>query len=275
MSGSAPRPLPTLSELFDLEAIDAATFLGQSPTYPWGRVYGGQAVAQALVAAGRTIPDSAYVPHSLHAYFIRGGECEVPIRYEVDLIRDGRSFVTRRVVGLQADRAIMNLSASFHAPENEAQLELTTRREIVVPTDIVASAGDPSWSSFFERRAVADPGEARAATWELLLEDPSGDPLLHAAAIAYLSDDVPTEAVINAHPARPEGEYEHHETFMSASLDHAVWFHHLDATGWQLHDFRCVALQGGRGHTAGTIHHIDGTLIATVAQEVLVRHLTP
>lgn len=258
----------SFAELFAFEDGGEDAFIAQSPLYPWGRVYGGQAVAQALLAAGRTV-EPGHLPHSLHAYFIRSGDCERPIRYEVDRIRDGRSFVTRRVVGLQNDKAIMNLSASFHRPEDD--VVVSTAAPVVAgrPEDAQAS-DEPTWSSLFERRTFPD-ADGHAAMWARVTEDLGSDPLMNAAALAYISDDVPTESVVSLHPVTaPEGE--HHDTFMTSSLDHAMWFHRPSRVDeWQLHDFTSDILHGARGTTRGRIFDATGNHVASVMQEVLLR----
>ena len=271
MISSLPRVLKdpqSFAELFAFESGGDDAFIAQSPMYPWGRVYGGQAVAQALLAAGRTV-EPEHLPHSLHAYFIRSGDCELPIRYEVDRIRDGRSFVTRRVVGIQKDKAIMNLSASFH--RNEDDVSVSTAAPIATGRPVDGQATDePSWSSLFERRTFPDV-DGDAAMWARVTEDLGDDPLINAAALAYISDDVPTESVVSLHPVKaPEGG--HHETFMTSSLDHAMWFHRASRVDqWQLHDFTSDILQGARGTTRGRIFDEAGNHVASVMQEVLLR----
>lgn len=270
----------TLRDLLALEVDGDDAFLGHSPNYPWGRVYGGQAVAQALWAAGQTV-DPRFRPHSLHAYFIRGGQIDRPIRYEVDRIRDGRSFVTRRVVGTQYDpkrgrRAIMNLSASFQVEEDEAEAMIAVLPDVPMPGTFESAYGDPEWSSIFERQVFPHGEPGRALSWTRIAErlDPD-DHLLRASVVAYLSDDVPTESVIYAHPDFKR-EVDLFEQFMTTSLDHAVWFHDLAGSHeWMLHDFNCDALRGGRGHTNGRIFTQGGGHVATVSQEVLLRKLRP
>ncbi len=259
-------------DLVALEPHGPDVYVGVSPEYPWERVYGGQVVAQGLAAAADTVPED-YAVHSLHAYFIRGGTSDEPIRYEVDRIRNGRSFVTRRVVARQSGGAILNLSASFHRREDEAEVAL-----VGLPADIALPDELPNddWGSFIERRTVPnDSIEASSAAW-LRLRGPLGDnPLDHALAMAYASDDVPTEAAAHDHPDMPaSGEWD--GRFMSASLDHGLWFHHhARADEWQLHILDGLGLNGGRGLSFGHVLALDGTHVASVSQQILLRRARP
>jgi len=243
------------------------TFVATGPSYPWGGLYGGQIVAQALRATSFTV-DPAYQLHSLHAYFIRRGDAAEPIRLEVDRIRNGRSFLTRRVVARQAIGAIFNMSASFHVPEVGTEVQTEEMPRVARPEQL----GRDSWSPFIERCVLPDdiaPG--RIAAWMRLTEDLGDDPLLNACAVAYLSDDLPTDAVIARHPERPPRDAAERR-FWSASLDHVMWFHRpTRVREWHLHDFICRGLVGGRGLSVGSIFDYAGRQIATVAQEVLIR----
>lgn len=273
---TAPDPavrgfhVPDLRRLFDLELHGPDTFVGIGPAYPWGRVYGGQVVAQALRAAQRTVPDDVPV-HSLHAYFILGGDEAEPIRFEVDRIRNGRSFLTRRVVARQSAGAILNLSCSFQRPEPEVDAQA-----VALPGDLPRPADlgdDPDgWTRVFRRRwAHREHRDARSAAWLRVVEDLGDDPALQACALAYLSDDLPTDAVRESHPSTRQGTG-HHEQFVGASLDHIIWFHRPGrADRWHLHDFRGGGMVGGRGLGTGAVFAEDGTHVATVAQEVLMR----
>jgi acyl-CoA thioesterase-2 len=271
-----PFDVTDFNALMSLESHGPDVYVGIGPSYPWGRVYGGQVVAQALHAAYSTV-DTDYQVHSLHAYFIRGGDFEEPIRYEVDRIRNGRSFLTRRVVARQSVGPILNLSASFQLREDQVDVQ-----EIEMPSD-VPSPDDLSvddWGPILERRTVSIGAKprAQAACW-LRVKPPIGnDPVLQACALAYASDDIPTEAASQSHPRRPSpsadpGEYD--RTFVGASLDHAIWFHrpgrHDD---WVLHDFRGQGIVGARGLGIGQLFGRDGSHLATVAQEILLRERT-
>ncbi len=269
----------TFEQMMALEPHGADTFVGVGPQYPWGGLYGGQIVAQALRAAGLTV-DPTFLPHSLHGYFIRRGDASEPIRFEVDRIRNGRSFCTRRVVARQSVGAIFNLSSSFQIHEEAADVQ---------PVQLdAAAAGSPdvlpsdTWSHVFDRRSAGEwrtpAAEGRAMAWMRMLEDVPDDPLVRACALAYLSDDLPTEAAIAMHPDRvlvqDEGDFD--RAFMSASLDHAIWFHRpIDPSAWHLHDLRGHGIMGARGLSIGEVFSRDGVHAATVSQEVLLRRIRP
>jgi acyl-CoA thioesterase II len=265
--------------MFELSAHGADVHVGTGPHYPWGGLYGGQIVAQALRAASISV-DNDLEPHSIRAYFIRRGDHTEPVRYEVDRIRNGRSFATRRVVARQAIGAILNAECSFQRPEAAALVQTVAAPQVPAPDGLEST----SWSDTFQRAPVppdrvvggcAD-GAGRTVAW-MRVNDELGDPadpgaqLLHRCWLAYLSDDMPTDSVIRAHPistARAEGERE----LFCASLDHTIWFHRpLQADRWHLHDFSCHHYVGGRGLSFGHIFGEDGVHVATVAQEVLVR----
>ncbi|MEO7371165.1 MAG: acyl-CoA thioesterase domain-containing protein [Ilumatobacteraceae bacterium] len=254
--------------LFDLESHGADTFVGIGPQYPWGGLYGGQIVAQALRAAASTVDPELEV-HSLRSYFIRRGDNTEPIRFEVDRIRNGRSFSTRRVVARQAIGAILNLEASFQRPETSIDLQ-TVFMEVGVPgPDSLVS--EP-WTAAADRRFVptdssssTQPSAGRTMAW-MRVNDPLGDDqLLHRCWLAYLSDDLPTDVT------QAVTGFEHDQRY-GASLDHTIWFHRpVRADQWHLHDFTCHSFVGGRGLTIGHVFAADGVHVATVAQEVLMR----
>jgi acyl-CoA thioesterase II len=259
------------SEMMALEQHGADTFVGVGPEYPWGGLYGGQIVAQALRASGRTV-DEQYLPHSLHAYFIRPGDASEPIRFEVDRLRNGRSFVTRQVVARQSGGAILTMIASFQVEEDAADVQAAVMPEVAPPGDAPSDA----WTGMFERRSLTRPEEPeRERAWMRIVEALDDDPLLHACGIAYMSDDLPTEPLRVLHPLwTPEPTEE--RRFMSVSLDHAVWFHRrARADEWHLEDFLAGGLTGARGLTTGNLFTTDGTHIATVAQEALLRVRRP
>ena len=274
----------TIQQLFALEPHGVDTFVGAGREYPWGGLYGGHIVAQALWAAAETVePDME--PHSLRAYFIRRGSPKDTVRYEVDRIRNGKSFCTRRVVARQENGAILNLEASFQRFEQAPDVQ-----PIAFPTGVPlpGTVTNSTWSEFFDRRWIekADhpsdgrEGAGRAMAWFRVTEE-LGDPgdqraqLLHRCAFAYLSDDLPTDAVVRTHPeisVRPEN----HRNFQGASLDHTIWFHRpIQSDRWHLHDFTCHSLGNNRGLALGHVFSEDGVLVATVAQEALIRDLTP
>lgn len=251
--------------MMELEPHGPDTWVGVGPQYPWGGLYGGQIVAQGLGAAAKSI-DEAFIVHSLHAYFIRRGDASAPVRYEVDRIRDGRSFATRRVVARQSAGAILNLSASFWKPDGDAHVQDLTAPDVPRPEELKVGG----WSTAFERRSIRYRERTRRQAWLKVKQPLPDDPVLHACALAFESDDLPTEAVVARHPdhiADPT------VSVWNASLDHAIWFHApVKADDHLLHDFTCPALRGSRGLSVGHIFDAKGTLIATVNQEVLVRH---
>lgn len=279
-------PLDELIDILDLETVEEDIFRGRSPETPLQRIFGGQVAGQALVAAGRTVPPERGVD-SLHAYFLRPGDPHVPVVYLVDRIRDGRSFTTRRVVGVQHGRAIFNLSASFQVPEDG-----------VDHADPMPAAPDPeSLPTFAERlapyadrldgwssrprpidlRYVGDhpmaatmDGEPRPAASQVWLRTDGelpDDPLLHVCALTYASDMTLLDSVL-----LPHGMSWQTATVVGASLDHAMWFHRpFRADDWLLYDQRSPSASGGRGLATGQIFSRDGRLLVTVVQEGLVR----
>ncbi len=283
-----------VGQVLGLEPGDHGTWIGRGPQYPWGGLYGGQIVAQALEAAGATVPEGFDV-HSLRAYFIRRGDHEHAVLYEVDPIRDGRSFATRRVVAHQVSGAILNLEASFQRPEASEDIEtVRAPRTVPGPGDLEQS----SWSPLFERAMVPDEvvaslpprdGQGRALGWFRTVGPPGPRSVDHAAALAYISDDLPTDAVFRARIAhrlqragadgvgtiRPGSDWpdEDDASVFTASLDHTMWFHRpARADEWHLHDVSCHSFAGGRGLAIGHVFSTDGLHVATLAQEVLLRH---
>lgn len=251
-------------ELMTLDRVAEDFFLGHTPDYQWGRVFGGQVVAQALRAASATVTQPHRV-HSLHAYFVLGGQPKQPILYEVDRLREGRSFTTRRVVARQSSGAILNLDASFQRDEVDVDIQESTG-----PIDITLPAAVPAqeWSLFGETRELpVEPGVARSRVWMRIRDDLGDDPVLHACGLAYLSDHNPMDAIILSHPKGFNWE-----ELMTASLDHAIWFHRpVRADQWLLFDMSGHGLVNARGMATGSVHSVDGIHLATVAQEGLVR----
>jgi acyl-CoA thioesterase-2 len=258
--------------LFDLEPHGPDTFVGIGPRYPWGGLFGGQIVAQALRAAAATV-DPAQQVHSLRAYFIRRGDHTEPIRFEVDRIRNGRSFSTRRVVARQAIGAILNLEASFHAEEVTADIQtVAISSEVPSPETLASNA----WSDSFDRRDVPKgvlpdderTGAGRNAAWMRVTAQLGDDQLLHRCWMAYMSDDMPADSVRRSHPEFRDTD----DITYVASLDHTIWFHRpLRADEWHLYDVTCHTFVGARGLSIGHVFAQDGTHVATIAQEVLVR----
>jgi len=279
--------LQGLLELLDLEEIDRNIYRGRNERAQRERLFGGQVAAQALAAAGRTV--EGRVAHSLHAYFLRPGDPRVPVLYTVDRIRDGQSFTTRRVVAIQRGQAIFNMSVSFQVVEagyEHQQLEmpsapapetLPTWAERAEQAKLVLPVESFSWVTDnrpIDLRHVLAPtflgGGARRGgnlVW-LRASDPlPEDPFLHQCVVAYASDMSLLDTVVLPHGrSGPLGPV------MMASLDHAIWFHHpIRADDWLLYVQDSPAAAGARGFARGTIFTRAGKLVASVAQEGLMR----
>jgi acyl-CoA thioesterase-2 len=256
-------------EVLRLEPHGPDTFVGIAARYPWGgRLFGGQVVAQALRAAASTVPADRPA-HSLHSYFIRPGTNDEPIRYEVERLRDGRSFTTRQVVARQSSGAILNLSVSFQVAEAEADAQIAELPAGLPPADD-AALPDHSWGGLLERKAtfLAD---GTTGYWIRLDTDLGDDPADHQCALAFMSDAAPSRAARLPHPDAA-GDVGDRGRFQGASLDHSVWFQRpTDPTQWHWFDTRSHGLNGGRGLVTGDVIRVDGLHAATIAQEVLVR----
>lgn len=285
------EPLQSLLDLLDLERIEQDIFRGISRSAVVPRVFGGQVAAQALVAAGRTVPEDRGA-HSLHAYFLRPGDPGAPIVYQVDRIRDGRSFTTRRVVAIQHGQPIFHLSASFQI--HEEGLEHQEPMPYAPDPETLPTAGEllPAHADRFPDPTVVDRMlEARAAVDLRYVEDPpfltagvireprsqvwfrtrgelADDPLLHVCLATYVSDMTLLDSVLLAHG---RGGWTVGDV-VGASLDHAMWFHRpFRADEWLLYDQQSPSASGGRGLGTARIYTRDGQLAASVIQEGLVR----
>jgi acyl-CoA thioesterase II len=259
------------ADLLHLEPHGPDTFVGPAAQYPWGpRLFGGQVVAQGLRAASATV-DGGRPAHSLHAYFIRPGTHTEPIRYEVERLRDGRSFSTRQVVARQSAGAILNLSVSFHHPEDEADVQVAG-----LPDDLPApdhpSLIDQGWGRLIDRRATpVDTGPS--GYWIRLAAEVGDDPVMQACALAFMSDAAPSRAARSPHPELT-GDASDRGQFQGASLDHTVWFHRpFRAEAWHWFSTTSHGLYGARGVVTGDVFSIDGVQVATMAQQVLLRRL--
>lgn len=259
-------------ELLALEAHGPDTFVGMSARYPWGgRLFGGQVIAQALKAAALTVEADRPV-HSLHAYFIRPGSHDEPVRYEVERLRNGRSFSTRQVVARQSGGAILNLSASFQVAEAEADVQTFAMPDVAGPED--PSHPDHSWGSLIERKAVDLEG-GHVGYWIRLNADLGDDPVDAACGLAFMSDAAPSRAARSSHPDFTGG-WSDRKLFQGASLDHSMWFDRpCDPTTWHWFDTRSHGLSGGRGLVTGDVMSVTGVQVATIAQQVLLRRLRP
>jgi len=283
-------PLVHLLDTLNLRSIETGgskedQFLGQSQWMPHGRVFGGQVLAQSLVAATRTIDEERPV-HSLHGYFLRPGDIRLPITLSVDRLRDGRSFSTRRVQAFQNDEPIFSMIASFqdvdpglehqdHFPAGiPAPETLPSAKELLGDIDHPVAQ---YWANArpFDMRHVEEPiyfqakGKpvAHQAVWIKALGSLPTDLSVHTAALAYASDYTILEPIFRRHSIAWT-----HSGLKSASLDHAMWFHRpAKVDDWMLYVQESPSAQGGRGLSLGRIFSQDGLLLATVAQEGMVR----
>ncbi len=282
--GVVQDDVDALVRLLDLEPIEVNLFRGVSPDEDRQRVFGGQVAGQALVASARTVEEPGRMVHSLHAYFLRPGDPKAPILYEVDRIRDGRSFSTRRVVAIQHGRAIFNLQASFHdheagfdyqpqprddVPEPESLPDFKTRMEphrerlgqwldLPRPIDTRYVNGDPMSRS--GQRSSSQLVWMRA---DGRLPD---DPVLHACVVTYASDMTLLDTTLLPHGRS------YFDGVQMASLDHAMWFHRpFRADEWMLYEQRAISSSSARGLAAGSIYTKDGELAVNVSQEGLIR----
>jgi acyl-CoA thioesterase-2 len=265
-------------DLLHLEPHGPDTYVAMAARYPWGdRLFGGQVVAQALGAAIATV-DPERTAHSLHSYFIRPGSTKEPIRFEVERLRDGRSFCTRQVVARQSAGAILNVSVSFQVKEDEADSQIATLpAEIPMPDD--PTLDNYSWGDLIDRRAVDLPGvdgePERLGYWLRVMADLGDDPVKHTLAMAFMSDAAPSRAARSPHPDFDNDNSDRFK-FQGASLDHAVWFHRpCRADEWHWFDTRSHGLSGARGLVTGDVLSHAGTHVATIAQEVLLRRVRP
>ncbi|PIE32939.1 MAG: acyl-CoA thioesterase II [Ilumatobacter coccineus] len=280
--------LQNLIALLDLEAIEVNIFRGTQPHDERQRVFGGQVAGQALVAAARTIDEPGRRVHSIHAYFLRPGDPTVPILYDVDRIRDGRSFSTRRVVAIQHGKPIFNLQASFHDIEPGMEWQRTMPTGVPAPDTLPTfqermkpyrdRLGD--WYSqprpIDTRYVPPDPALQPGVTAETQLVwirangDLPDDPLLHTCIITYASDMTLLDTAL-----RPFGKSSLTDDLMMASLDHAMWFHRpFRADEWMLYEQHAFASTSSRGLAGGSIYRSDGKLAISVVQEGLIRALS-
>ena len=271
----------------DLERLEENLFRGTSPDQTWQRVFGGQVIAQALVAAQRTVPAERHC-HSLHSYFMRPGDPAAPIIYDVDRIRDGGSFTTRRVVAIQHGHAIFSLSASFQKDEpgfdHQAPMPDVPRPDDLphgqaITDTILKHAPEPVrryWQRprpiefrpvSFDHYLSTDKLEPFQQVWVRCSGEIGDDRDLNTAVLAYLSDMTLLDTALFAH-----GLSVFSDKVQAASLDHAMWFHRpVRASEWMLYSQDSPSSSGARGLTRGSLFALDGTLVASVAQEGLIR----
>lgn len=278
-----------LLALLDLERIEHNIYRGRNRDIGTGRIYGGQVLAQALVAARRTVPEDRPV-HSMHGYFILAGDLRVPVVYFVDRLRDGGSFTTRRVSAIQHGKAIFELSASFHRREDglehQAEMPQVTPPE-ALPSEldlIRARARDIpeglrpilTQDRPLDFRVVGEPDPfdpsprpPRRRYWVRAVGPVGDDPLHHQAILAYASDYGLLGSALN-----PHGVTFRDPDLMVASLDHSIWFHRpVRVDEWLLYATDSPVAAGARGFARGAFYTRDGALVASTAQEGLVRSL--
>ena len=282
-----PAAVQDLLDILDLEPLEVNLFRGRSPQVGWQRVYGGQVIGQALVAAVRTV-DASRPPHSMHAYFLLPGDPKVPIIYDVDRMRDGKSFTTRRVTARQHGHPIFSMLVSFHGAEegldHQAKMpdvpppeELPNESEMrkaMLPT-----MPDPVRRYYererplelrpveYERYGGKKYPDGRFHIWIRTTGRLPDDLAIHQCVLAYASDMTLLDAAL-----APHGRTLFEKEFMAASLDHALWLHRpFRADDWLLYAQDSPNLHGSRGFARGLIFTRDGTLVASVAQEGLVR----
>ena len=276
-----------LLAILDLEVLEQNLFRGRSPQAGWQRVFGGQVIGQALVAASRTVEGRS--PHSLHGYFLLPGDPKVPIIYDVERIRDGRSFTTRRVKAIQHGQPIFTLSASFHVDEPGLSHQIAmpdVPKPDQLPTEsdirerVMPLMPDPVRAYFererpielrpveFKRYMTRDGLEPYFNVWIRATGTLPDDPAIHQAVLAYASDMTLLDSTLVAH-----GRTVFEREIQAASLDHALWFHRpFRADEWLLYAQDSPFAGGARGFARGSIFTSDGVLVASVAQEGLIRH---
>jgi acyl-CoA thioesterase-2 len=280
--------LQTLLDLLNLEQLEVNLFRGRSPQVTWQRVFGGQVIGQALVAACRTVDVKERPPHSLHAYFLLPGDPKIPIIYDVEHVRDGKSFTTRRVTAIQHGEPIFIMLASFHRretafthqakmPHVPAPEELPSEEEI--KERVLPLMPEPVRLYYERERPIelrpVEYGrylgkvieEGRFHVWIRATGRLPDEPAIHQCVLAYASDMTLLDTALTQH-----GRSVFEKTIMAASLDHALWLHReFRADDWLLYAQDSPNMAGARGFSRGLIFARDGTLVASVAQEGLVR----
>ena len=276
----------SLLSILDLEQLEINLFRGRSPQVGMKRVFGGQVIGQALVAASRTV--EGVLPHSLHAYFLLGGDPSIPIVYDVDRIRDGKSFTTRRVVAIQHGRAIFSMSVSFHNDEPGLDHQMPMP-DVPLPEQLPSTAEikekvlpqlPEAVRNYYQRerpielrpvdfgRYAGKPQpDNRFNIWMRTTAPLPDDPAIHRCALAYASDMTILDTALLPHQRSIFDR-----NIMGASLDHSLWFHRpFRADQWLLYSQDSPNSHGSRGFGRGLIYAADGTLVASVAQEGLMR----
>lgn len=283
--------LPDLLELLDLTPLADGLFEGQSRNIVGPRIFGGQVVSQALVAASRTVPGR--LAHSLQAYFLRPGSAGEPILFKVERVRDGGTFTTRRVVAEQRGRPIFDMAISFHNADLGPEHQIAKPADVPPPEELVTEhemnarflEGDDISENFRAAMLRRKPIELRPVTlrhplkpekspplrqtWLRATGLDSDDPVLHQALLAYVSDHNLMGAAL-----LPHGVTFIHRDMQVASLDHTLWFHRpIRMDDWLLYDMESPIATGGRGLARGQIFDRQGQLVASVCQEGLMRKI--
>ena len=281
------QPLNQIIKTLDLEEIELNHYLATSPNEGWQRVYGGQVIGQALVAASRTVSPNRSA-HSLHGYFLRAGDTTIPILYKVDRIRDGKSFTTRRVVAVQRGQAIFTMSISFQVDEgglsHQFDMPKVPAPDSLPTEDELRREQAKSWpkefqESFSGSSAIQvkpvdpvdllnpEPAQAMQRCWMRCGEALPDDPRIHQCVLAYLSDWSLLDTA-----SRPHAVSFMQDNVQVASLDHAMWFHRpFRADEWLLYDQDSPSASGARGFNRGLIYSQTGELVASTTQEGLSR----
>jgi len=283
------KELADLLDLLDLEQIEVNMFRGVSPAEGWQRVYGGQVIGQALVAASRTVEDEARIAHSLHGYFLRPGDTTIPILYSVDRIRDGRSFTTRRVIAVQRGEPIFSMSVSFQVIEDGLHHQIDMPEHVNPPEECASQEElreayidkiPEEYRENFERpRPIEmrymepindfepDPMPPYQHVWIKASDAMPDDIRLNQCFLAYASDMTLLDTCY-----RPHGIGWTDQDFQVASLDHSMWFHQPFKTDeWLLYQQDSPFSGGARGFNRGSFYTQDGKLVASATQEGLIR----
>jgi len=284
-ASSPTEALQAVLAVLDVQPdTDPNTFLGTSYRPPWGRIFGGQVLAQSLVAAARTVDESRPV-HSLHAYFLRAGDPNLPITFDVDRLRDGRSFSARRTQAIQRGKPILSMISSFQEPSGglDHQVEMPKvpgPDELPTLNELFGHIDNPVVQQMLRSRPVdmrfvdgplfMEPGPepvGHQSVWMRASAPMPEDPLLHTALLTYASDYTLLESVIRRH-----GLSWATAKMKTASLDHAMWFHRAArADEWLLYTQESPSASGARGMGMGRIFTSDGVLVASIAQEGMMR----
>ncbi len=282
------KTVEELIKLLTLDRVDECTYVGENYKTPWGRVFGGQVLGQSLHAAYQTVPKDRFA-HSMHAYFILGGDIDEPIRYEVDTIRDGGSFTTRRVVAWQKGRAIFNMSASFQLQQpgfnHQVSMPNVLPPEVLLPDIEQYAVLKDTLPALYKRLTIMHPNAIEFRPVESLEMMQRAEPYRHVwiktkektevdlpmqhQMLAYASDyNLLTTA------ARPHLEKVLTQAVSFASLDHAMWFHRdFRMDEWLLYAIDSPSASNSRGFSRGSLFNQSGKLVASVVQEGLMREM--